>query len=294
MYDYAISPLDIGLVAVAPTAAFMDNDSIKPVLCDVKIGSGEIIFSQISATKRINEDSVARKYLKNVMTYFLTPGVARYALTIPDTGFSKITYVEDKDAFFIDLSKFANQGFTDDIEGDGKGGWADFGTGFKEIPAGVSRLQGGVPFKIIDPAKNNGKSCIVIKSKKRSNFPEKITGIPVNETLNSIFVLHTAMYAGKGAVLKYVIHYANGETREFTATNEQEIPDWWGPKDRLNATVVFRSGERGLYMSEFINPLPKEKIVSMDIVSCNNSTPFIIGITGRKRFTSTVAGVGEK
>ena len=294
MYDYAISPLDIGLVAVAPTAAFMDNDSIKPVLCDVKVGSGEMVFSQISATKRINEDSVARKYLKNVMTYFLTPGVARYALTLPDTGFSKVTYVEDKDAFFVDLSKFVNQGFTDDIEGDGKGGWADFGTGFKEIPVGTSRLQGGVPFKIIDPARNNGSSCIVVKSKKRPNFPEKITGIPVNELLNSIFVLHTAMYAGKGAVLKYIVHYANGETREFTATNEQDIPDWWDPKDRLNATVVFRSGERGLYMSEFINPLPKEKIVSMDIVSCNNSTPFIIGITGRKRFTSTVAGVGEK
>jgi beta-galactosidase len=220
--------------------------------------------------------------------------VPKYALALPEKDLAKIVYVEDKDAMPIDISKFVNRGFLDEKAGDKEGGWADFGVGFAGIPTGTSRLQGGVPFKIINPAGNNGKSCIVMKGKKRPWLPEKITGIPVNAKLNSIYFLHTAMYAKKGPVLKYVFHYADGKTHEFTASNEKEIPDWWEPKDRANAIVVFRKGKKGLYMSEFVNPMPKNEIKTMDIISCDGSIPIILGITGRKRFTSTIAGVGEK
>lgn len=294
MYDFAISPLDVGLVAVATTGAFRDTDSVRSVINDAKVGKGEIILSQASATKRVKNDSVARAYLKNLLEYFLEDNVPKYALTLPEKDFSKVVYVEDKDALPIDISKFANRGFLDSTAGDKKGGWADFGVGFEGIPTGTSRLQGGVPFKIINPASNNGKSCIVMKGNKRPWLPEKITGIPVNAKLNSVYFLHTAMYSKKGPVLKYVFHYADGKTCEFTATNEREIPDWWKPKDRSNALVVFRNGKKGLYMSEFVNPMPKNEIKSMDIISCNGSIPIIVGITGRKRFTSTIAGVGEK
>ncbi len=294
MYDFVLSPLDAGAVAVAPTTTFLDKDSIKPVLCDVKLGDGQIIFSQMAATGRVGSDSAARKYMKNIFEYFLNPEPSKFALSLPEKDFKKIIYLEEKDALFVDLSKFANQGFADDVAGDGKGGWADLGTGFPEIPTGVTRLQGGVPFSIINPAKNNGKSCIVLKSKKCPNFPAKITGIPVNAELKSLYFLHTAMYAGPGPVLKYILHYANGATREMVATTENEIPDWWFPKDRLNATVVFQRDSRGLYMSEFINPLPREEVKSLDIESCNNSVQFVIAITGRRKMTSVVSGVGEK
>jgi beta-galactosidase len=294
MYEYALSPLDEGLIAVAPAGAWKDTDSVKSILCDAKVGKGEAIFSQIAATKRVKTDSVAREYLRNLLQYFLTKGVPRYALTLPEKNFAKVVYVEDKDAYPIDFSKFVNRGFTDDKAGDKKGGWADFGVGFAGIPTGVTRLQGGVPFKIIDPAENAGKSCLVLKGKKRTYFPEKVIGIPVNAKLNSIYFLHTTMYGKKGEALKYVFHYADGKSREFIASNEHEIPDWWNAKDRSNAVVVFRKGKKGLYMSEFVNPLPKVEIKSMDIISCNGSIPIIIGITGRKRFTSVISGVGEK
>ena len=52
-----------------------------------------------------------------------------------------------------------NRSFSDDKAGDRQGGWTDFGASadFRSIPTGVTRLQGGVPFRILDPAKNNGR-----------------------------------------------------------------------------------------------------------------------------------------
>jgi beta-galactosidase len=294
MFDYAISPLNEGFVAVVPTGSSHDFDNIKPIIADVKVGKGEIIFSQIAASKRVNTDSVAREYVRNLLQYFLTKDVQPYAFALSEKDFAKIVYVDDKDAYPIDISKFVNRGFLDEKAGDKKGGWADLGSGFDGIPTGLTRLQGGVPFKIINPANNNGKSCIVLKGSKRLYFPAKVTGIPVNAKLNSMYFLHTAMYAKKGPAIEYVFHYANGQTRKFIATNDREIPDWWHAKDRSNAVVVFRKGNRGLYMSEFVNPLPKENIKSMDIISYGKSIPIILGITGRKRFTSVISGVGEK
>ena len=295
LYDYAISPLDEGFVAVDLTGSPNDTGNVKSILCDIKLGNGEILFSQFKAVKRAETDSVALGYLRNLLNYFLQDGVSHYAVELPEKDFSKILYVNDKDAYPIDLRKFVNRGFLDAKGGDRKGGWADFGAGFQEIPTGLTRLQGGVPFKIIDPTENDGKSCIVLRSKKRPYFPAKVTGIPVNAKLNSIFFLQTSMYGKTGPVVKYVFHYANGATKEFTATAEKDIPDWWKPKDKFNALVVFRKNKKGLYLSEFVNPLPKVEIKSMDIISSEgDAVPIIIAITGRKRFTSVISGVGEK
>ena len=58
--------------------------------------------------------------------------------------------------------------------------------------------------------------------------------------------------------------------------------------------MVLQDGKRGLYMSEFVNPMPNNPITSMDIISCGNSVPFVIAVTGRLRLTSVISGVGEK
>ncbi len=295
-FEFALSPLNEGLVAIAPTGSHNDREDARPVIADVKLGKGEIVFSQLAVTKRCASDGVARAYLRNVLRYALRDGVSRFALELPEQAFAKSLYVEDKDALFIDLRQAVNRGFRDTVSGDRKGGWTDFGAAgdFHEIPTGTSRLQGKVPFHIIDPASNGGRSCIVLKGEKRPYFPEKVTGIPVNARLNSVYLLHTAMYAKPGPSVRYVFHYANGETREFVATTERDIPDWWRPKNRANAVVVFRKGNKGLYLSEFANPLPKIEIKTMDVISCGKSIPVVVAITGRRRFLSVVAGQGEE
>ncbi|MBN1672584.1 MAG: sigma-70 family RNA polymerase sigma factor [Kiritimatiellae bacterium] len=293
LFDYALSPLNEGLVAIAPTGSDKDRDSPKPVLADVKLGRGQIVFSQIAALERQDVDSAARAYLRNLLGYLARDGVQPFALELEEQAFTRSAFVESKDALAIDLRKFVNRGFVDRTAGDGEG-WADFGSGLDAIPTGTSRLQGRVPFDVIDPAANGGKACLVLKGAKNTGCPGEVTGIPVNAELNSVFFLHTAMYAAPGPSVKYVFHYENGETREFVAETERDIPDWWQAKDRANAIVVYREGQKGLYLCEFANPLPKIKIVSMDIVSAEKSVPIVVAVTGRKRLLSVVAGVGEK
>jgi len=65
-------------------------------------------------------------------------------------------------SFALPLSKTANRGFRDEVAGDGVGGWTDQGgNDFRHMPVGDQMLC-GVPFRILDPAKNGGKSCLVL------------------------------------------------------------------------------------------------------------------------------------
>ena len=197
---------------------------------------------------------------------------------------------------FLDLSRAVNRSFSDETAGDGKGGWTDFGASadFRTIPTGITRLQGGVPFKIIDPAQNHGKSCIVLRGRLRPGFPERVTGIPVDALWNAFYVLHTAMYARKpGTAVRYVLHYEDGTTWEFAADTRYDLPDWWMGKPVRNGIPVFRDKEKTLFMSEFINPRPNVRIRSLDIIGGNEAIPVVIAISGRLRFSSPVSGVGE-
>jgi beta-galactosidase len=297
-FDYALGPLSEGLVAVSPIGSSGDNGNAGSIVADVKFGEGQIVFSQLMVTKRYAQDSVARAYLGNLLRYMFQDGMPRFAVTLPEQAFAKSLFVADKDALFLDLKPFVNRSFDDDVGGDGKGGWADFGGGgFKEIPAGQSRLQGGVPFSIIDPATNDNRSCIVLKGQMRPNFPESVTGIPVKAKVNAFYFLQTAMYAKAGTSVTYVFHYENGQTRSFKASNERDLPDWWLPAaggNRPNAIVVFAKDNRALFLCEVLNPLPTETVTSLDIVSAGQSIPIIVAITARKRFNSVVAGVGEQ
>ncbi len=293
----AISPLDAGMVAVLPLAASADPDCYKAALCDVRLGKGEIILSQIAVSNRLKESGIAGEYLCSLLEYFSAPGVSEHALPLSNAKSGKVLYLDNKDAMFLDISKAANRSFSDEKAGDRIGGWTDFGASadFRSIPVGVSRLQGGVPFRILDPAKNNGTSCIVLKGTERPYFPERVTGIPVDALLNSFYVLHTAMYArDPGVAVRYILHYEDGKTQEFAADTRYDLPDWWMAKSVRNGTPVFRDGNRSLFMSEFINPRPNVKIRTLDIVGGNKAIPVIVAITGRVRLSSTISGVGEK
>ena len=134
----------------------------------------------------------------------------------------------------------------------------------------------------------------MLKGKKRPYFPER-ADIPVNALLNTIYVLHTAMYANEpGPAVRYILRYEDGKTHEFTADTRYDLPDWWEAKSRRNAEVVFRDGEKGLFVSEFINPRPNLRITGLEIVSAGKAIPVVVAVTGRIRLSSTISGVGEK
>ncbi len=109
---------------------------------------------------------------------------------------------------------------------------------FAGMPVGMQTL-GGVPFAIIDPAKNKGRGFIVLHSHKAPadrEWPRQVE-IPVNATGKRLFFLGNvhgwdARDAGTGewgAVAEYVIHYVDGQTQTVPLITGRTAEDWTAP-----------------------------------------------------------------
>ena len=127
----------------------------------------------------------------------------------------------------LDISEVANMGFKDETDGDGKGGWTDQGAndmrGFA-VKGEIEFLK--IPFNIIDPAKNNGKSSIVLRGQNYKSFPTRVE-IPVGQKAKGIYFLHSAAWSA-GLVGTYTIVYADGSKRAIELRDGHEIFNWWG------------------------------------------------------------------
>ena len=188
----------------------------------------------------------------------------------------------------IDLSQHANRSFTDETPGDGLGGWTDEGENdLRNLPVGEWVIE-GVPFRILDPAENDGKSCLVLFGNQRRDFPESITGIPINERLDELHFLHLCTY-GMGReqeVLKYVAHYADGTTVEVPMEGMSQITDWYYGGTLPQAKVAWEGPnlvkeDVRVWYTSWRSPKPAAtRLVSLDIVSGRGPVPVVIAITG--------------
>ena len=158
---------------------------------------------------------------------------------------------------FADFSSSANMGFADPKDKDGRGGWSDQGpdndaSGFdfkKESYANV-------PFSVMDPAKNNGKSVLTFGS---INFPKglKTVRIPVSaDGMKMLYLLHTACWAAdKGEAGTITLKGKNGE-QKIPVRFKVDLGDQWNPTGLKNGLVgaVWNNrtgGSNGLYVSRF-------------------------------------------
>lgn len=291
LFKYGLAPLGKTLISTSKGLGGYDGAAtMHMILSDAALGKGEAITSQYLATERYGKDSVATKYVQNLLAYLLHSDWQKFAMPIEGEKGKKAIYLEDRAAYFVDITKQVNRGFHDETAGDKKGGWADFGEhDMRDIPPGAQRFQGGVPFKIIDPAQNNGNACIVlkgvaVKGAERGYFPGEALGIPVNKKLDSLYFLHTSMYTVGDVIYKVVVHYKNGEKRELLMRNKVDLADWYMPADLPNATVVWKNRfSEGLFMSSWLNPMSDIEIESMDLISENKTIPAIIAITGKRK-----------
>jgi hypothetical protein len=99
-----------------------------------------------------------------------------------------------------------------------------------------TQTVGGVPFQVIDPAKNGGKGLIVLHSPnapKDIKWPTQVE-IPVKAQGKRLFFLGNVTGwspddegAGDwGAVAEYVIHYADGQTQTVPLISGRTCDDW--------------------------------------------------------------------
>ena len=187
-------------------------------------------------------------------------------------------------ATLLDLRRAANMGFADPVAGDGKGGWSDQGPdndarNFKwRSPATFAN----VPFAVIDPAKNNGRSVLTMRA---ANFPagleEAEIPAPAGTVGNHLYLLHTLCYNVPGAVGSVEVTGNSGKRQTFEVQSGRDIGDWWNPKPLANAFpgVLWpnNSGGRvGLYVSHFELDPELKGVKSLRFRSANRSMIWII------------------
>jgi len=150
---------------------------------------------------------------------------------------------------------------------------------------------GGVPFDVVDPAQNDGRSFVVLHSPKapaNRTWPHEVE-IPVGEPAKRAFFLGNvhgwqSQDPGTGewgAVAEYVIHYADGQTQTVPLITGRTIDEWTG---RPEADEVF-PGLKGKswhlnVIGVTLRPVPIQRILFRDLDT--PAAPVLVGVTLEK------------
>jgi len=161
---------------------------------------------------------------------------------------------------------------------------------FTGLPVGVKTIA-GVPFRIIDPAVNEGKGLVVLHSQKapqRTRWPREVV-IPVGQRGKRLFFLGNVHGwspddegAGEwGAVAEYIIHYADGSTQTVPLVAGRTTDDWVLPPAATEAHCALRGGAWHLnLLGVALRPLRVEKIVFRDLGT--PAAPLLVAVTLEK------------
>lgn len=187
---------------------------------------------------------------------------------------------------FADFSKLANMEFADETEGDGKGGWSDQGpendgSGFDFKKSAYAN----VPFKVIDPAKNQGKSILVFHS---THFPNglKEAVVPVDFTGKKyLYLLHTACWVPNAGIAGTVTMTGTKGEHKTEIRIGTDIRDQWNAFELKNAQIGAlwpnrSGGNNGIYVSRFAIPEGIGSVRSIRFEKGNSDAVWIVaGIT---------------
>lgn len=185
----------------------------------------------------------------------------------------------------IDLSAAANMGLRDETAGDGAGGWTDQGENdMRHLPSGVLEFQ-GVPLRIIDPAENAGRACIVLGGDAASQLPQR-TEINVDERAESVLMLHNTAWSGPvgRTAATYTVTYADGEQHSFDVRIGIEASDWWSPETTERSVVAYLThnpvaASVGLNLFEWRNPRPETEILRIEVQSPGEPAYMLVAMT---------------
>lgn len=281
--------LNEGFLSLAAVSDFQKPEAMASVINHRRMGRGEYVISTLLTVDRYGVDSTITRYVENLMDYIMSDAISPYATSVETTGVpeSHGISVDPKEVVFIDLRGAANQDLTDEVQGDRKGGWTDYGSDadMRSLPTGQTRLGGNVLFQVIAPPENQGKACVVLSGPTREYFPKESAEILINQKLDRLYFLHTLMWVkakSDEVVLEYEVKYAHGGKATIAMKNKRDISDWWSARDYFNGQVVHRDGEKCLFLSEWVNPDPSQPIESIRAVSKGNAIPVIVAISGKQ------------
>ena len=185
----------------------------------------------------------------------------------------------------LNLAPFCNMGFADPVADDGRGGWTDQGPAndLSRLPVGEQKIK-GIDFRILDPAGNNGKSCIVFDGAGKK-FGMSGVKIPVSGQFRYLHLLHSAAWATskmQQSVADIVVEYENGEIQKLPVVCGRDVADWWKPIDHPNAKVGLVLQNGAAYTGIFVSSFPlneKNKVKSIALQPVGSVVWGIIGGT---------------
>lgn len=188
----------------------------------------------------------------------------------------------------LSLQPVANMGFADSIENDGKGGWTDQGPENDLRAMKQTKLEAeGIPFAILNPGENNGKSCLVLRGKARPSFPAEAE-IVLRDSCRAryLYLLHAVAWESEGASVGNVTVETDGEFVEKEIVSQEivcgrNVANFWNPRWLPEATVAWQaqngSAKVGLYISAI--PLTGNVIRKVRFSSKGNCVWMIVGAT---------------
>ena len=186
----------------------------------------------------------------------------------------------------LDLRKAFNSSFWDETADDQQGGWTDQGAtnDLRGLPYQAERPNiGEIPFKLVDPATNQGKSCIVLRGSSREYFPAgAATGIADEVSGRCLYLLHALAWPIPGAVVGHVtLEFADGTNYTISVSCDHDVGNWWEPEPLTNGAIAWSDNNRsavvGLYRSRFL--IPAKPIRHISFNSSGTSVWMIVAAT---------------
>ncbi|HVM33250.1 MAG TPA: hypothetical protein VMU88_08970 [bacterium] len=171
---------------------------------------------------------------------------------------------------YLDLSAAANRGpadsfdqtFPDAPDREAKNGLAQF-------PVGDQTFR-GIPFRLLDPSRNQNRSFIALKGRERPDFPEAVTLKGPGGGVQDLYFLQTCHWGGTAAdirVAQYEVLYGDGRGVTIPLRVGREFTNFWGADDTAESFLAwyYRYKNAGLGVSLFAwkNPRPGQSIHSI-------------------------------
>lgn len=168
----------------------------------------------------------------------------------------------------LSLKSAVNRAFRDEVADDGQGGWTDQGDNDLRGMKPGQREFAGVTFDVIDPASNQNKAVMALRSHAGAVFIDQAEIPLANQKFERLYLLHTSAWSGSpGTMVGQVeLVYQNGLSKTLPVRTGREVADWWGVGSLENAVgipveeVNPKRSPVGLYVTSLENPEPKTPV----------------------------------
>lgn len=182
------------------------------------------------------------------------------------------------DKRMIDLTRYYTLALNEDASG-------VYGYTLAVLPRGVQKLQ-NVEYDLRGIVQVSGQ----VFAQRKQVFPEAVKGIKVGLKCRTLNFLHASRWteADGKTIGRYVIHYADGQTRQVPIVFGVDLRDWlpsWDAHAAAKDPPVGWHGRDGkldivLFEKQWPNPLPDAEISSIDLLSSmTDAAPFLVALT---------------